>query len=219
MQAGDRPAFLLALPGTHGNKLNSSRCPPSTHIYPQMRKCHLCNACIRAQSCLTLFNPRDYSPPDSSVQRISQARILECVAIASSQGSSWPSVKAMSPASPALAGRFFATMPPGKHIWAVVLREHLGGALYVRDREQKYGEDLRAARDMAPGNLTWISHILTASRHWQGIYGHTISFSLSHLKGARCYFSWDGPICAPANTLCQRGQLLLLPREISDNPF
>ena len=123
------------------------------------------------------------------------------------------------PASPALAGRFFTAMPPGKHIWAVVLREPLGGALYVRDREQKYGEDLRAARDMAPGNLTWISHILTASCHWQGIYGHTISFSLSHLKGAHCYFSWDGPICAPANTLCQRGQLLLLPREISDNLF
>ena len=36
------------------------------------------------QSCLTLCNPMDYSLPSSSVYRISQARILESVAI--SQG-------------------------------------------------------------------------------------------------------------------------------------
>ena len=30
-----------------------------------------------AQSCLTLCNPMDCSPPDSSVHGISQARILE----------------------------------------------------------------------------------------------------------------------------------------------
>ena len=34
--------------------------------------------------------PWDYSPPGSSVHRISQARILEWVAISSSRGSSWP---------------------------------------------------------------------------------------------------------------------------------
>ena len=33
------------------------------------------------QSCLTLCNPMDYSPPDSSVHGILQARILEWVAI------------------------------------------------------------------------------------------------------------------------------------------
>ena len=36
------------------------------------------------QSCLTLCNPVDYSPPDSSVHGILQARILECIAIPSS---------------------------------------------------------------------------------------------------------------------------------------
>ena len=39
-------------------------------------------------SCLTLCNPMDCSPPDSSVHRITQARILELVAISSSRGSS-----------------------------------------------------------------------------------------------------------------------------------
>jgi len=41
------------------------------------------------QSCLTLCNPMDYSPPGSSVHGILQARILEWVAIPFSRGSSW----------------------------------------------------------------------------------------------------------------------------------
>ena len=47
--------------------------------------------CVHAkwlQSWLTLCNPLDYSPPGASVHGISQARILEWVAISSSRGSS-----------------------------------------------------------------------------------------------------------------------------------
>ena len=40
------------------------------------------------QSCLTLFDPLDYSPSDSSVHGIFRARILEWVAISSSRASS-----------------------------------------------------------------------------------------------------------------------------------
>ena len=40
------------------------------------------------QSCLTLCDPMDL--PGSSVQGISQARILECVVISFSRGYSWP---------------------------------------------------------------------------------------------------------------------------------
>ena len=43
-----------------------------------------------AQSCLTLCNPIDCSPPGSSVHGILQARILEWVAISFSRGSSRP---------------------------------------------------------------------------------------------------------------------------------
>ena len=43
-----------------------------------------------AQSCPTLCNPVDCSPPGSSVHGILQARILEWVAISSSRGSSQP---------------------------------------------------------------------------------------------------------------------------------
>ena len=42
------------------------------------------------RSCPTLYNPRDCSPPGSSVLGVSQARILERVAISSSRGSSRP---------------------------------------------------------------------------------------------------------------------------------
>ena len=44
--------------------------------------------CARAQSCLTLCDPMDCSPPGSSVHGISQARILEWVAISFFRGSS-----------------------------------------------------------------------------------------------------------------------------------
>ena len=51
------------------------------------------HACMRAkslQSCLTLCEPVDCTPPGSSVRGILQARILEWVAISSSRGSSRP---------------------------------------------------------------------------------------------------------------------------------
>ena len=63
-------------------------------------------ACMHAQSCLTLCDPTDCSPPVSFVRGISQARILEWVAISFSRGSSPPKDQTM---YPALAGRFFTT--------------------------------------------------------------------------------------------------------------
>ena len=43
-----------------------------------------------AQSCRTLRDPMDCSPPGSPVLGILQARVLEWVAISFSRGSSWP---------------------------------------------------------------------------------------------------------------------------------
>ena len=57
------------------------------------------------------FRPMDCNLPGSSVHRISQARVLEWVAIFFSMGSLHPGIK---PSSPALAGGFFITEPPGK---------------------------------------------------------------------------------------------------------
>ena len=46
--------------------------------------------CGVTQSCLTLCDPMDYSPPGSSAHGIFQTRILEWVASSFSRGSSWP---------------------------------------------------------------------------------------------------------------------------------
>ena len=45
--------------------------------------------CVHAQSCSTLCDLIDCSPPGSSVHWIFQARLLEWVALSSSRGSSW----------------------------------------------------------------------------------------------------------------------------------
>ena len=46
--------------------------------------------CLVTQSCLSLCDPTDCSPPGSSVHGILQARIVKCVAMPSSRGSSPP---------------------------------------------------------------------------------------------------------------------------------
>ena len=64
------------------------------HFAIQQKLIQHCKATIRwgevAQSCPTLCNSVDCSPPGSSVHGILQARILEWVAISFSRGSSWP---------------------------------------------------------------------------------------------------------------------------------
>ena len=61
------------------------------HMYVCRYVCTCC--CLVAKMSLTLCDPIDYSHPGSSVQGISQARILERVAISFSRGSSRPGIK------------------------------------------------------------------------------------------------------------------------------
>ena len=71
-----------------------------------------CGCCWVSKSCLTLCNPMNCTPPSSSVHGISQARILEWVAVSFSRGSSWPRDQTC---VSCIAGRFFTTESPGKH--------------------------------------------------------------------------------------------------------
>ena len=74
-------------------------------------------ACMPAkslQSCLTLCDPMDCSPPGSSVPGIFQARILGWVAMPSSRGSSQPRDRTC---SSCIAGGFLTTEPLGKPGW------------------------------------------------------------------------------------------------------
>ena len=63
-----------------------------------------------AQSCPTLFDPVDYSPPGYSVHGILQARILRWVAMPFSRGSSPPKYQT---GSPALQADFFLPLSHG----------------------------------------------------------------------------------------------------------
>ena len=67
-----------------------------------------------AQSCLTLCNPIDYSPPGSSVCGILQARILEWVAISLSRGSADPGTERR---FPALQASSLLSEPPVKPLF------------------------------------------------------------------------------------------------------
>ena len=101
-----QPHFLL---------LFASRFSHAPHFgNPHMPDSLMHHACIPAQllqSCLTLCDPQDCSPPSSSVHGISQARILECVTMPSSRVSSQP--RYLTCVS-YIAGRFFTASPPGK---------------------------------------------------------------------------------------------------------
>ena len=69
-----------------------------------------CAYALVAWLCPTLCNPKDYSPLDSSLHGILQARILEWVAISFSKGSSQPRDQTCISCS----AEFFTTDPPGK---------------------------------------------------------------------------------------------------------
>ena len=68
---------------------------------------------LASQSCPTLCNPLDYSPPSSCVHGILQARILEWVAMSFSSDLPDPRIE---PGSPALQVDSLLSEPPGKPI-------------------------------------------------------------------------------------------------------
>ena len=70
--------------------------------------------CCQSHSHVWLCDPMDYSLPGSSVHGFSQARILQWVAISFSSDFLDPGIEPKTCASPALAGEFFTTEPPGK---------------------------------------------------------------------------------------------------------
>ena len=65
--------------------------------------------CLVAQSCLTLCNPMDYSPPGPSVYGIFPARIHSGLSFLPPGDLPSPGTKPLSPESPVFTSRFFAT--------------------------------------------------------------------------------------------------------------
>ena len=80
------------------------------HFHFLMPPICCCYCCLVTKSCLTVRGPMDCSLPGSSVRAISQARILEWVAISFSRGPSPPRDRSLT----CIASGFFTTEPPGK---------------------------------------------------------------------------------------------------------
>ena len=78
-------------------------------------RAHVC-VCSGAKSCPTFCDLVDCSLPGPSVHGISQASILEWVAMSFCREFPHPGIKPACPVSPALADGFLTTVPPGKSL-------------------------------------------------------------------------------------------------------
>ena len=78
------------------------------------------SCCLTTKLCPTLCNHRDCSLPGSSVNVISQARILEWVAISFSRRYPWPTDQTC---IFCIAARFFTAEPPGNITYGIMRHE------------------------------------------------------------------------------------------------
>jgi len=107
-QAEFPPCFCPFSPSPSSGSGGLSTAPPAPTQWVPV----LCCVCVHEkslQSCPTLGDPMDCSPPGSSVHGILQARILEWVAFPSPGDLPNPGTESSSLRSPALAGGFFTT--------------------------------------------------------------------------------------------------------------
>jgi len=84
--SGDGEILQVTQCGQKAKRTNENPTTSSAHLIYNSVYVYVC-AVSCAQPCLTLCNPLDYSPPDSSVRGILQAR-LQWIAMPSSRGSS-----------------------------------------------------------------------------------------------------------------------------------
>ena len=99
-------------PWVHSKLKNKEVCNPRSLVKLRLGQlpyvCHVCAQSLQLH--LTLCDPVDCSPPDSSVHGISQARVPKWVAML-------PKIKPVSPAPPALQVAPLPPEPPGKQVY------------------------------------------------------------------------------------------------------
>ena len=114
------------------------------------------------QSCPTVCDLMDYSPPGSSVHGISQTRILERVVIPFSRGSSRPRIE---PSSPALQADSLLSEPSGKPLC------QLGAPRDPSSRDSHAiaqafalsSSCFKLQKDFSPFMYSWVIRILVSS--------------------------------------------------------
>ena len=134
----------------------------------------------------------DYGLPGFSVHEIFQARILEWVAMPSSRGISQPGIE---PMSPALAGEFFTTEPPGKlyiYIYEIILLYTLNilqfCQLYLSKTGKKWPCYLKSG--WLKTHFTHIPHSLCIPVHFNFIYIYIYIYIYIFYKICARFFVW-----------------------------
>ena len=115
---------------------------------------------VRAQSCLTLCDPKDCSPPGSSVRGILRQEYW--LPFPSPGHRPNPGIKPTPPASPASAGRFFTTAPSGRPL------------------ELRVCCSLMVSRTWQAYTLSWSSFKIPGLQHPCDTLGETYSLLDSH---------------------------------------
>ena len=105
----------------------------------QAHRCIGAGACM-LKSCLTVCNPRTVALQAPLSMGFFPARILEWVAFSFSGDLLNPEIKPLSPASPALTGGFFTTVPPGMSIDVQEIRNEQEALCSLLDSSRLLGE-------------------------------------------------------------------------------
>ena len=139
-------------------------------------------------SCLTLYDPMDYSPPGSSLYRILQASILEWVAMPSSRGSSWP--RDLTPVSyvPCMAGGFSTTNATWEAPRLTVFRYKITVTITLENCFRKYLWKLFPKRDIVVVQLP--SHVWFFMTPLTAVHQVSLSLTISRSCPSSCPFRW-----------------------------
>ena len=106
----------------------------------------------------------DCSPPGFFIHRISQAGILEWVAISSSQGSSWLWDQTL---ISCLAGEFYTTEPPGKTIAPATANKNNNCSKYLLNIYYVLGTLLSTLRILSHLILNKVYTIIFSTLHME----------------------------------------------------
>ena len=120
-----------------------------------------CALCPVTQLCMTLWNPKDCSPPGSSVHGISQQEYWNRLPFASPGDLPDPGIEPVSPVSPALAGGFFTTEPPdtvAQPLPATLAQGPLVSATTQVRTKWRVCKNNQGLRSLIYGIRPWASH-------------------------------------------------------------
>ena len=150
----------------------------------------LCLHAKSLQSCLTLYDPTDCSPPGSSVHEILQARMLEWVSIPFSRGSSRPRIKPVFSVAPALQADSLPLEPQVERIHLPMQETQRPGFSPWNGRSLEEGmvthPGICMENFMGTGAWQAIDHGAMKSQTWMSNWTHTHRIEVPHISKRTC---------------------------------